>query len=79
MIDSGVKESDYVSLGNCGKSTRSIYALACGDTIKEVGFKVRKHGEAKRAAKNGENGKDITTHVQNKEKSLQVIIEADEH
>ena len=38
---------------------------------------MRKHGESKRAVKNGENGKDITKQVQNKEKGLQVIIEAD--
>ena len=74
MTERGVKESGYVSLGNRGESTRSIYALARGDTIEEVGVAVRKE----KRGKNGENNEEKIIQVQNKEKAKQVLVESEQ-
>ena len=70
----GVKEAGYVALGNRSEGTRSIVALARGDTIEEVGISVRE----KLMKAKGETGDGkVELQVQNKEKARQIIAETD--
>ena len=59
----GVKESVYVSLGKRYKGTRSIIALACGDTAEEAGISFREKNRERKTLKTGEDSSKIEGQV----------------
>ena len=73
----GVKEAGYVSLGRRGESSRSILALARGETVEEVGIALRKRKREEKEKKTGESCSEESIQVQNKSRAMQVIIETD--
>ena len=71
----GVKESNYVTLGNRKECTCYITALACGNMVEEVGITICKRKREDKEKKTGEDCSNESFQIQNKTKSKQMIEE----